>query len=201
MRTRGFTLIGVIIVGGLAGWGGVLCYDLARAPVSNVRHHDYAVALANVLDLQALALREAQRGEPSFFVGHIGCAAPNVWQNPKVLANLKQMVEAGVELKLIAGEAGPKEGQVRPKGMVKWLDELEDKLKDLGIDPKVILLRLPRELPSHSLVAGSARRARGYITSPEADDNYPSLCFTVREQELSQVWKNYLISKCPPSRE
>jgi hypothetical protein len=187
------TCLGVIVVGGVAVWGGILCYDLTRDPVINAQRHDYAVALANVLDLQALALREAQRGERSYFAAHIGCGAPDVWQNPKVLANFKAMIKAGVEINLLAGLSGGN-GQLHPKGMVKWLDELEEKLKTAGLDPRGFV-RLPQELPAHSLVAGSARHARGYITSPEPEDHYPAVCFMVRDKELIEQWRAYLLSK------
>ena len=171
-----------VFVAALAVWGTVLCCDLARAPVSGTRPHDYAVAVANVLDCQDVALREARRGQQSYFAAHSGCLAPDVWQNPKVLANLKRMVEQGVKVKLIAGRAGS-EGQLHPEGMLKWIEEFEAKLVQLGIDPKILDIR-EREMLSHSVVAGSARSARGYICPPEKLDSYPSLYYAVRDEEL-----------------
>ncbi len=156
--------ISISLVGGLAVWGSIKFYESAQAPVSAP---------------SALVLSEAARGERVFFMGYIGCPAPDVWQNRQVLENLKLMVEKGVEVKLI--------GSRRP--FAHWSDQFVAKLLEYGIDPGIYTIG---EMPNYSVVAGSNRRARAYICMSQADNRYPTRYFLVRSNELSLAWKNYL---------
>ena len=176
-----------LVVVAPALWAGYLYVQLLRAPVTLPQPHDHQVALRNILELQALALSEREAGEPAFFVSHIGCASPPVWQDERVLANLKRMVTAGVDVKLIGGLAGHK-GEDLPSA--DWPKQFKAKLKELGIAG--ILRIRDRELPNHSAVASSARRALAYICISEKKYIYPTKYFRVRDKEGCQQWKEYL---------
>lgn len=188
VRTFGLVAIVVVLLVGPAVWAGYVYLKLLRAPVTLPQPHDHQAALRNILELQALALTEAEAGRPAYFVSHIGCASPPVWHDERVLQNLRRMVDARVEVKLIGGLAGHR-GEPLPSA--EWPTQFKDKLKDLGIAS--ILRMRKRELPNHSAVASSGRRALAYICISEERYIYPTKYFKVRDNEACQQWKNYLL--------
>jgi len=177
-------------------WAVHVALELSRVPVTFVRPHDYETALEQVLALQALALSEAEADPPAFFVSHIGCAAPLVWQNKDVLENFKRMRAAGVEVTLLVGRKGNR-GQPLPSP--GWPYEFRDELMatlDLdehGVDEFLHIRQ--RELYNYSVVAGSERRSWAYIASHEEKSIYPTTYFIVKDNEACQEWKRYLLAK------
>jgi len=197
-RKGAIALVTVVVALVLAPtlWGVHVALKLSRSPVSSVRPHYYEVALEEVLELQALALSEAEAGHEAFFVTHIGCAAPPVWRDPRVLENFKRMLEAGVEITIFAGLTGNK-GHSLPSP--DWPYELRDKLMEtMKLKQEEVggfYHLLKNELYNHSIVAGSARRAKAYIASHEETNIYPATYFTVTDNEACQEWKRNLIEK------
>ena len=128
-------------------WGLYGSLQLYRAPVSLARPHDYEAALDNVLELQTLALSEAEAGRLAFFAAHVGCAAPPVWQNQRVFENFKLMRAKGVELTLLVGLTSNK-GEPHPSA--EWPNQLGEKLmKTMNLTQKELdafYYRLPQEL-------------------------------------------------------
>lgn len=149
----------------------------------------YKSTLAPVNTPQALVLSEAARGERAFFMAYIGCPAPDVWQNPQVLKNIKRMVEKGVEVKLIGSREYP---------FTDWSDQFAAKLLEYGIDPGIYAIG---KLPNYLVVAGSDRRAKGYICPPEADGVYPSKYTAVNSRELCLAYKEYIRNAFIAARE
>ena len=188
--------IALALVGLPTAWAVHVAIQLSRAPVSLVRPHDYAAALDEVLKLQALALSEAKAGEAAFFVSHIGCASPPVWQNKDVLENFKRMRAARVEVTLLGGRKGY-EGEPLPSPA--WPYEFHEALMatlDLdkqGVDAFFHIRE--REQYNHSVVAGSERRARAYIASHGEKDIFPTTYFIVKDNEACQEWKRNLLAK------
>ncbi len=133
-------------------WAGYLSLQLLWAPVSLPQPHNYEAALSEILELQRLAISEAKPGEAASFVTHVGCAAPAVWQDEGVLENVKRMVEAGVDVKLLAGRTS-NAGNALP--YPEWPNQLQAKLNELEIAG--ILHMRDRELPKYSVVVGSVR--------------------------------------------
>jgi len=191
-RVASFALV-IIAIASVAGptlWAGYLSVKLLWAPVSLPQAHDYEAALSQVFELQRLAISEAEAGEQAFFTAHVGCAAPPVWQDERVLENFKRMVlDLGVEVKLLTGLTSSKGN---PLLSPNWPYELEAKLKDHGVTG--IVHKLPKELWNYSIVAGSKRRSQAYITSHEEMDIYPTTYITVHDNESCQEWKNYLMN-------
>jgi hypothetical protein len=171
-------------------WGGYLYVQLLRSPISLPQPHDYDAALSQVLELQQLALSEAEAGHPAYFVTHVGCATPRVWQDERLLQNFKHMVDAGVDVKLLAGLTTNKGN---PLPSPDWPRQFDAKLKKLGIAG--ILYMRERELWNHSAVAGSVRRAQAYITSHEKMEIYPTTYITVRDNEACEEWRKYLVEE------
>jgi len=154
-----------------------------------------------VLKLQQLAISEARARRPAFFVAHVGCAAPPVWQNREVLKNFNRMHRAGVKISLSAGLAN---NNGEPIPSVAWPMELRDKLmqsmdlRQQEVD--TIFWVLPKKLRNHSVAAGSEQHSRIYIASHEEKNIYPTSYFTVDGNkadgsEACQEWKNYLLAK------
>jgi len=177
-------------------WGARVALQLSRAPVSLVRPHDYEAALEQLLELQALALSEAEVGHKAFFVAYIGCAVPRVWQNKIVLENFKRMREKGVEVMLVGGRKGY---QGEPLSSPAWPFEFHGKLMETldldkeGVD-KFLRIREKGQY-NYSLVAGSDQRVRAYIASHEEKNIYPTSYFTVTDTEVCQEWKRNLLKK------
>ena len=186
---------------GLAGIGGAFVVvialfaleytaDLLRPPFAVERPYDFKAARSNLLELQALALSEAKAGRPSFFYSHIGCAAPPVWQDHDVLQNFKRMVDQGVEVKLIVGQAGTR-GEPRAGD---WPQQFADELGKHGLEDVRYCL-LPKALPNHSVVAGSSQYSLAYICLRQADDIYPTEYIRVQNRRVCKEWKKYLLSE------
>lgn len=186
----------VLLVVAPGSWAAYVYLTLSWASVTLPQPHDHKAALSNVLELQDLALSEAQAGRQTFFYSHIGCASPPVWQNDRLLQNLKRMVMARVDVKLIGGLAGYM-GEALPSP--EWPMQFEAKLRDLGIDD-VLLLRA-KELRNHSAVAGSARRTLAYICLSEERYVYPTKYFRVRDNEACGQWKQHLLRKMQETQE
>lgn len=177
-------------------WGVYFAVKLSRAPVTLARPHNYEAALEEVLELQVLALSEAEAGRPAFFVSHVGCAAPPVWQDQAVLENFKRMRAAGVEVTLLGGRKGY---QGEPLPSPTWPKEFQEKLMvTLALDQEGVdaffHLR-ERELYNHSIVAGSAQRSQAYIASHEETNIYPRTYVVVKDYEACQEWKKNLLTK------
>lgn len=164
--------------------------DLLGPPFAVAGPYDFKAARSNVLELQRLALSEAEAGREAFFVSHIGCAAPPVWQDQRVLQNFKRMVEQGVEVKLIVGRSGTR-GEPRAAA---WPQQFAAKLDAEGLEG-VAYYMLPKALPNHSVVAGSSQRSLAYICSREADDIYPTNYFRVQNRRVCEEWKKHLLSE------
>ena len=188
LASRIFVLVGIAVTLGLAVWAGYVFYDLARAPLSVPRPHSYDAARQNILELQEHALSEAARGEKAFFISHVGCAAPAVWQDPRVVDNLKRMRDAGVDVKLVMGIAGAG-GEVHA---TNWSQQFAQNLAERGLGPGTYAVR-ERELPCHSAVAGSERSPRAYIALPQKDDTYPTQYITTTDAGVCLEWKDYLV--------
>lgn len=194
----GFAIFVIVAVASVAVptvWAVCLSVKLLSLPVSVPRPHDYEAALENLLELQELAISEAEAGHAAFFVAHTGCATPDVWQDKHVLKNFERMRELGVELKLLVGRTNNK-GQTLPDP--KWPDQFLAKLDDSGVADTLEVL--PRELYCHSIVAGSERKARAYITSHEEMNIYPTTYYTVGDNDACQQWKAYLTDKWEKNR-
>ena len=185
-----FVIAAVGSVGVPTVWAVWLSVRLLCLPVSIPQPNDYEATLDNVLELQALAISEAEAGHAAFFVAHTGCATPDVWQDERVLNNFERMRELGVEVKLLVGSKNNK-GQTLPNP--DWPKQFLAKLDEHGVADTLELL--PRELWCHSIVAGSERKARAYITSHEELNIYPTRYFIVRDNQACQEWKNYLIDE------
>jgi len=164
--------------------------QLYRVPVTLPQPHDHEVALSNILELQGLALSEVKAGRLAFFVSHIGCASPPVWQDDRVLQNLKRMVDAKVDVKLIGGLTGH-DGEVLLSA--HWPGEFEAELTKLGIAD--ILHLYKRELPNYSAVAGSGHRRFAYICIAEKENIYPTKYFRMRDNKGCEQWEKYLVMK------
>ncbi len=180
----------------LAVFGGLLLsYVHFNGAVSVAMPHSYASAKKVVLELTSLVIAEAERGEKAFFLTHVGCATPTVWQDPEILTNLARMVKAGVEVKLIAGRIGSN-GQ---EHSTDWPGEFATKFgtydQPYKIKSSSVYTLIKQELPCHSIVAGSDRAAVAYICPPRPDDTYPSEYFEVRDPAFCQAWKAYLASE------
>jgi len=174
---------------GIATWGAFTFFGLLRAPVSVPRPHDYEAALQNVLRLQDLAVSEAERGEKAFFVSHIGCSTPEVWQDTRFLENVKRMDENGVDVKLIMGLTGSS-GQ---RHRTNWPEYFAKRLDEDGVRPGDYAIK-DRELPCHSVVAGSMRNPRAYICLPRGDNIYPTEYLIITHPTVCLEWKQYLLN-------
>ena len=157
--------------------------------------HDYAAALSNVLTLQQLAISEAETGRPAYFSGHIGCAAPPVWQNDSVLQNFTRMSELDVVVTLVAGGKGFKNDPLPSPNWPGHFGERLAKAMKLTTPAQLYAVYrvMPKELWNHSLVAGSEGNSSAYIASHEKMNIYPTNYFTVSDDKACQEWRAYIL--------